>query len=132
MCLQRVYSITSIWRTLVTPPTLLLPPGSRLKHRHMGSGHKISDTRISQPNSDRSEKLFHLKGALPMMKEFRCDLMAGMTNGMILVIQKISHLKWCWNSILIVPVGHLVVALQQVLPNSLPFLFQRPLLASLR
>jgi hypothetical protein len=98
----------------------------------MGSGHKISDTRFGQPNSDRSGKLFHLKGAFPTMKGFRRDLKASMTNGIIPVINKISHLKWCWHSVLIVPAGHLVVALQQVLPNSLPFLYQRPLATSVR
>ena len=129
--LHTVYSITSICRTLVTTTTLLLPPRSRHKHRHMSSGHKISDIRIGQPNSDRSEKRFHLKGTFPTMKGFCRDLWAGMTNGMIPVILKISHLKRCWHSILIVPVGHLIVALLQVLLKSLPFLFQSPLATSL-
>jgi len=98
----------------------------------MGSSHKITRTPIRQPTSNYGKKFLNVKGAFPTVKEFSRDLTSGMTNAMTPVLHKISYPKWRRYTIMIVLVDHLGVAIQQALPNSLPFSFQISLATSLR
>jgi len=93
----------------------------------MGSHHQFASSRVHYPHGYRCQELVDFKGAIPSVKEFSRNIMAGMAHWMISVVYQISYLEWSRGPIFVVTFCHVGMAFFQVLFNLSLLLFQYPL-----